>query len=360
MQNDIERDLYEILGVGRSASDKDIKKAYRDRARQCHPDVAHHDPESEMKFKELTFAYEVLSDPDRRSNYDRWGLEGLRRGGGSDFSGFGSISDLFDVFFGRGFGGPFSAPDATSAPGSDLQAEVFIDLEHVISGIEKEIEVEHQVSCSVCDGTGAKPGTDATRCDTCKGRGQVQTRSQSLMGTLIRSRTCPECKGEGKVITAPCPGCGGEGRELSSEKLEVKIPPGVLDGDVIRLRGKGEAGRRGAGPGDLYLRVRVLPHPVFTRDGKDVLTTVAIDMEDAALGLQDLEVPVLDGGQKMKIPQGTQPGKVLKLKGQGLPPRYGGRRGDLLVTVEVAIPEKLSPKEKKILESFRELRGERK
>jgi len=358
MRNDIDRDLYEILGVERSASLSDIKSCYRDKARQCHPDVSHNDPDGERKFKELTFAYEVLSDAEKRSNYDRWGLEGLKTGAGVDFDGFSSISDLFDMFFGGGFAEPFGRrrrQDRAQSRGRNTETLLSVTLAEVGLGVDKDIEIRKRMTCDGCDGTGLSPGTHASRCSACGGSGQVRSTQRSVFGTFIRAGVCPDCGGAGEVINKPCPECDGAGLVWDTERLKVKVPPGVENGDTIRLRGKGESGARGAGAGDLYVRINVEPHQAFIRNGRNLNITVKIGIDEAALGTE-IELPSLDGGFKLKVPPGTQPGDVLKEKGKGLPPRYGGRRGDILAGVEVTIPKRLSGKEKELLESFAEMR----
>lgn len=353
MQNEIDRDLYEILGVGRSAPVSEIKSAYRGKARECHPDVAHHDPDSERKFKELTFAYEVLSDPEKRERYDQWGLEGLRRGAGVDLGGFSSVSDLFDIFFGGGFAPSGRRGARRTTRGRDMETEISVTLAEVSRGVEKEIEIERKVTCERCSGTGRMPGTNMSRCGTCGGSGQVRSSQRSIFGTFVRAQTCSACGGAGEVIAEPCRECGGDGLVWSNEKLQVSVPPGVENGDTLRLRGKGEGGSRRGVPGDLYVRINAEPHPEFVRQGRNLHTTVTVGMAEAALGTE-LELSSLDGDFTLKVPSGTQPGDVIKARGKGVPPRYGGRKGDILVTVVVSIPTRLSSDEKKLLNSFLE------
>ncbi len=360
MHNDIDRDLYEILGVPRGASQADIKAAYRKRAREVHPDVAHDDPDGEHKFKELTFAYEVLSDAQRRREYDAYGLEGLRRGAGIDFDGFSSISDLFDIFFGGGFRDPFSR--GPSRPGKvrgrDMEMLITVTLGEVVTGTEKEIEVGRRATCEDCDGTGLMPGTHMSTCDACGGAGQVRTTRRSLLGTMVSAQTCAKCGGAGQLITEPCAACGGSGLASVTEKIQVSVPPGIERGDRLRVRGKGEGGVRGGATGDLYVVVDVEPHPGFERSGTDLFTSVKVDMVEAALGTS-VEMESLDGDFLLKVPSGTQPGDVVKAKGKGLPPRYGGRRGDILVRVDVSVPRKVSSEQKKHLQSYLEARKEK-
>jgi len=355
VHNDIDRDLYEILGVGRNASEGEIKSAYRSRARECHPDVAQEDPDSEYKFKELTFAYEILSDGEKRRTYDSLGLDGLRRGAGVNFDGFSSVSDLFDAFFGNGFG-----PTARQRGGRrgrqrgrDMEMLLVVSLLEVLTGAEKDLEVTRMATCSGCDGSGMKPGTHMSRCGACQGTGEVRRTQRNFLGTFVRSQICANCGGAGEVITEPCEECSGVGRVRLTEELQVSVPAGVVRGDRLRVREKGEGGVRGGATGDLYVAIDVSPDERFERDGTLLFTRVTVEMVDAALGTE-VDLAVLDGEFKMKVPAGTQPGDVLQAKGQGLPPRYGGRRGDLLAQVEVAVPKKLSHDQKKFLESYRE------
>lgn len=357
MQNDIDRDLYEILGVGRDAGASEIKNAYRRRARECHPDVAQHDPEGELKFKELTFAYEVLSDESRRRDYDTWGLDGLKRGAGIDFGGFQSFSDLVDVFFGGGgFGRRRGGRQRMR--GRDMEAAVSITLDEVLAGAGKDVEVSRAARCADCEGTGMMPGTHTSRCSDCGGTGQVTSQRNSFFGTFVQSMPCRSCGGAGEVITAPCAACGGEGRARADERIRVTVPPGVEHGDHMLVRGKGEGGLNGGPTGDLYVRIDVEPDDRFERSGTDLLASVAVDIASAALGTE-LEISALDGGCRVKVPPGTQPGSVIRVRGRGLPPRGGGRRGNLLVTVEVEVPRKLSGQQKKLLEHYRETLGEK-
>lgn len=363
MHNDIDRDLYEILGVSRGAGRDEIKAAYRKRARECHPDVAHEDPDGELKFKELTFAYEILSDERKRRDYDNFGLDGLRRGAGVDFNGFSSISDLFDVFFGGGFGGfgdPFGRRPrrAGRVDGRDMETVVTVTLDEVLSGCEKEVELERRATCEECEGTGMMPGTHMSECASCGGAGQVRAQRRSMLGTVMTTQTCSRCGGAGKVITEPCGGCSGTGLVEASERIQVSIPPGVQLGDRLRVRGKGEGGVRGGSTGDLFVAVDVETDGRFVRDGTELFASVEVEMAEAALGAGK-EMDSIDGPFELKIPAGTQPGQVLRAKGKGLPPRYGGRRGDLHVRVEVSIPRKLNSQQRRILQSYLDTRKEK-
>ena len=352
MQNDIDKDLYEILGVDRSASTEEIKAAYRKRARECHPDVARDDPDAEYKFKELTFAYEILTDPERRREYDAYGLEGLRRGAGGGF-GFTSLHDIIEMFFGEGFPDPFGRSTRRSrTQGRDMEMVMEVTLEQVLTGFNGEVEVERNATCGACSGSGLAPGSRMSRCAACGGSGQVRVQQRGILGTIIRTHTCRTCGGAGEMVDKPCTECGGSGRRQVSEKISVSVPPGVERGDRLRVRGKGEGGIRGGTDGDLYIVIDVVPHQLFERSGKDLLTSVDVDMVDAALGCE-LELPSLDGVIKLKVPSGTQSGDVLKVKGKGLPPRYGGRKGDIYARVNIIVPDRLSQEQRKALEAYR-------
>lgn len=360
MHNDIDRDLYEILGVSRVAGSDEIKSAYRAKAKECHPDVAHSDPDSEHKFKELTFAYEVLSDHERRRAYDALGLDGLRRGAGADFDGFTSVSDLFDAFFGDGFASPFGRRGKRRGRerGRDMEVVVEVGFEEVLSGTEKELDVTRMATCEGCDGSGRVPGTRMGRCDGCGGAGEVRRSQRSMFGTFIRTQTCPRCGGEGELILEPCEECRGAGRRKVTERIQVSVPPGVERGDRLRVREKGEGGVRGGPGGDLYVAVDVRRDQRFERDGTSLFIRLPVDMIDAALGAY-VEVPTVEGWHEVKVPSGTQQGDTLVVKGQGLPPRYGGRRGDLYATVDIKVPGKLNSEQKKALEAYRAARKEK-
>ncbi|HEY5503293.1 MAG TPA: molecular chaperone DnaJ [Candidatus Anoxymicrobiaceae bacterium] len=364
MQNEIDRDLYDILGVGQGASAGEIKSAYRSKAHECHPDVAHHDPDGEHKFKELSFAYEILSDPEKRRTYDNLGLDGLKRGAGIDFDGFGSISDLFDVFFGEGFGSGFGSPGRRRPQrrgrqsGRDMEMLVVVSLADVLDGAEKEVDLTRMATCSDCDGSGMKPGSQMSRCSACQGTGEVRRTQRNIFGTFIRAQVCSTCMGAGEVITDPCSGCGGVGRRSLTEKLQVSVPPGVERGDRLRVREKGEGGVRGGANGDLYVVIDVAGDPRFQRDGTRLYSRATVEMVDAALGAE-IAVGSIDGEFSLKVPAGTQHGDVLKARGKGLPPRYGGKRGDMSVVVDVKVPRKLTAEQKKLLESYRQAGKER-
>jgi molecular chaperone DnaJ len=343
-------DFYERLGVGRDASDAEIKKAFRALARELHPDINRHDPAAEEKFKGVAEAYEVLSDPERRAIYDRYGQEGLRSGGYEpSFTGFGSISDIFEAFFGGGaFGSAFGAG---SDRGSDAAIEVSLTLAEVATGVSREIDIDLTATCSHCHGNGAEPGTPIETCPRCEGTGQLQAVTRSVFGQLVRMQVCDRCGGEGKIPETPCGVCRGSGQEIKAESIAVEIPAGIEDGQRVRLAGRGHAGSRGARPGDLYLLVNVEPDPRFERHGEDLLTRVDVPFTDAALGTT-LTVATLAGEEELELKPGTQPATVLRLRGRGLPELRGRGTGDLHVVVNVLVPSKLNDEQRELLRRF--------
>jgi molecular chaperone DnaJ len=344
------RDYYETLGVKRGASDKEIKSAFRRLARELHPDVSDH-PDAQERFREAAEAYEVLSKPETRDLYDRYGHEGLRTGGfrPSDFD-FGNIADLFSAFFGEDLfgGGGFGA---RRARGADVMAEVEIELEEAAHGVERSVPFPVAVPCSTCDATGAAPGTTRETCAACGGSGRLQAVSSSVFGQFIRTQTCSECGGLGQVVPNPCPDCKGTGRRNEERTLEVDIPPGIHDGQRIRLSGEGHAGALGGRSGDVYVLVRVLPDPRFVRDGNDIISTVDLTMSQAALGTR-ATIPTLDGSEELDFKPGTQPGEIRVLKGKGMPVLQGFGRGDHRLLVNVAVPRNLTVEQRRLLEDF--------
>ena len=353
MSGTMPRDPYEVLGVSRDADETAIKKAFRKLARELHPDVNAHDPDAEEKFKEAAEAYEILNDPERRATYDRYGHEGLRSGGmGPDFSSFGSMSDLFEAFFGgMGFGGGTAARHGPRA-GGDIAMSAEITLEQAATGDELELSFEAIETCERCHGNGAEPGTPIETCERCGGAGMLQAVTRSPFGQIVRSVTCDVCGGEGKVPETPCSRCHGRGREASSHTLSVDVPAGIADGQRIRLSGRGHVGDPGGAPGDLYVLVRVTEDERFVRDGDDLVTVVDVPATVAALGAR-ISVPTLDGAQEVGLDAGTQPGETITLRGQGMPVlRRPGRRGDLRAIVNVVIPRKLSREQREIVEQL--------
>jgi molecular chaperone DnaJ len=344
--NMAKRDYYEVLGVRKNATEADIKKAYRRLAMKHHPDRNTDDDGAEAKFKEAREAYEVLKNQDKRSTYDQFGHEGLRRGaGGGGFSAEG-FGDIFGDVFGDIFGGRRGGSNQVFR-GADLGYELRLDLEKAVRGDSVTIEVPTQVACDTCDGSGARKGSDPVKCSTCGGAGQVRMQQ----GFFSIQQTCPSCKGAGTVIADPCGDCHGRGRISKTKKLSVKVPAGVDDGDRIRLSGEGEAGRNGGPSGDLYVEIRVAPHKLFQRDGADLSCEVPISFATAALG-DDIELPTLDGNVSLKIPAETQSGRVFRLRGKGVTTVRDRRTGDLFARVAVETPVNLTDEQEAILKKF--------
>ena len=356
------RDYYEVLDVAKNATDEEIKKAYRKKAIQYHPDKNPGDKEAEEKFKEAAEAYEVLSNPDKRSRYDQFGHEGLNgaAGGGGFSAGGMSMEDIFshfgDIFgsFGGfgGFGGGGRRARRVNR-GSNLRVKVKLTLEEIATGVEKKIKVKKYVACQHCQGTGAKEGSSYSTCSTCKGSGQVTRIQNTILGQMQTTSTCPTCEGEGKIINEKCTYCNGEGVELSEEVITLDIPAGVAEGMQLSLSGKGNAARRGGVNGDLIVLVEEQEHPQLVRDGNDLLYNVFVSFPEAVLG-DSAEIPTLEGKVKVKVEPGTQPGKILRLRGKGLPDVNGYGKGDLLVKVNVWIPKSLSKEDKKIVEKLKD------
>ena len=354
------RDYYEVLGVERNASDEEIKKAYWDLARKWHPDVNPNDSSAEAKFKEINEAYQVLSDPQKRARYDRYGREDGVAGGGwsQDFGGFDPFGSIFDAFFGDS---PFTraAYPESRGPvrGHDLKATVEITLEEAATGVNKEISVDRMTMCERCGGEGMEPGTSRTTCPECAGRGQVHSMSRTAFGTFTRVTTCPKCRGEGTIVDFPCNDCGGAGCVKKTGRIEVDIPAGVDSGSRVRIRGEGDAGLRGGPPGDLYVYIKVKPHSVFKRDGNDLRIEVPVSFPQLALG-GEIVVPTIDGSKMtINIPRGTQTGKEFRQRGKGMPILRGFARGDMIVTVRVVTPQKLSDREEELLRELAQIQG---
>ena len=352
------RDPYEVLGVPRDADEATIKKAFRKLARELHPDVNRHDPDAEEKFKEAAEAYEILNDAERRATYDRYGHDGLRSGGFSpNFEGFGSISDLFDAFFGGAGGGVFgggfgSAAAAGPTQGRDIAVHADITLAEAAAGTSVELSFEAIETCEVCRGNGAKPGTPIVTCERCGGVGVLQQVTRSPFGQVMRQTACDVCGGEGKIPSEPCEHCEGRGREVRRRTLRVDVPEGIADGQRIRLSGRGHAGERGGPPGDLYVLVRIAADERFLRDGDDLVTVLDVSAPHAALGAS-FDAPSLDGDVEVRVAAGTQPGEVIVVRGHGMPRlRRPGRRGDLRVVVNVVVPRKLSREQRKLAEKL--------
>jgi len=349
----MKRDYYEVLGLQRGASDGEIKKAFRKLARELHPDVNAHDPEAEEKFKEAAEAYEVLSDPERRRTYDRFGHEGLRSHGFDPASGFGSVQDIFDAIFGGG--DPFGFGRASGA-GADIGAIVEIALEDVLEDQQREVSFEAVSVCQRCRGNGAEPGTPIETCDRCGGTGQLREVSRSIFGQVVRAMPCDRCGGEGRIPQTPCEHCGGAGRISEMRTWEVEIPAGIEDGQRVRIAGAGHAGAAGGRQGDLYVEVRIEPDERFTRQGTELIARAEVPVMTAVVG-GEVFVPTLKGEVAMEVPAGTQHGDVALLRGRGLPPLHGGRRGDQHVVFELVVPTDLDPEQREAAERLAEALG---
>jgi molecular chaperone DnaJ len=352
----MQRDPYEVLGVARDANEKEVKKAFRSLARELHPDVNRHDPAAEEKFKEAAEAYEILSDADRRSVYDRYGHDGLNsRGYASSSHGVGSFSDIFDAFFGGdpfGFGGGGGFGGASGpVQGGDVAVEAEITLEQAARGYEAEVAYELVDACERCRGNGAEPGTPIETCERCQGAGQLRSVTRTAFGQLVRSHACDACGGEGKIPAEPCGECGGGGRRAMRKTLTVDMPAGIADQQRIRLTGRGHTGERGGPPGDLYVLVRVREDERFVRDGSDLISAVDVPAPAAALGTS-VTVETLDGAEVVEVPAGTQPSTVVTLRGKGMPSLGRGRRGDHRVVLNVVVPRNLDARQRELLEEL--------
>lgn len=354
------RDYYEVLGVDKGASADQIKSAYRKQAVKYHPDKNKGDKSAEDKFKEASEAYHVLSNSERKQNYDNFGHAAFENGGGGR-GGFGNFdfsnhfSDIFEDFFGEGFGGGGRRSKRSNNRGSDLRYDLSISLKEAYTGKKQDIKFSTSEKCDTCSGSGSKPGHDAGSCSMCGGHGQVR----SSQGFFTVQQTCPQCSGSGEMITNPCESCGGQGKKQASKRLSVTIPKGVDDGTRIRLAGKGEAGSRGAGNGDLYLFINVYSHDLFKRSDENLFFECPISIADAALGTS-IEIPTIDGGKsKIKIPSGIQSGKQFRLKGKGMPYMRGSGTGDLYVQVNTEVPVSLNKEQKELLEKFRDIENEK-
>ncbi len=342
------RDYYKVLGVARTATQGEIKKAYRALARQYHPDVSQ-ESDAETRFKEINEAYEVLSDPEKRSMYDRFGH--AVPGGGANYGfGFRDPFEIFEEVFGRGFGFRTSTSRGPRR-GADLRYDLHLTFEEAVFGCEQEIEVMRHEACPECRGTGAEPGTSPVRCSECNGAGQVRRVQRSILGSFVNVTTCPTCRGEGETVSVPCSHCGGDRQVYVPRRLSVNIPPGVDNGTQIRLAGEGEMGQRGGPPGNLYVVLNVEPHPVFQRRGDDIVLELQINVAQAALGAE-VPVPTLDGEEKIAIPAGTQGGAVIPLRNKGVPHLRKNGRGDQLVLIRVVVPTKLNREQKRLFQEL--------
>lgn len=356
------RDYYEVLGVDKSASDDEIKKAYRKKAKEFHPDLHPGDKEAEDKFKEANEAYEVLSDPDKKSKYDRFGHAGVdpNYGAGGPGGGFGGmdfdLGDIFGSFFGGGFGGGRQANPNAPRRGSDTQARVTLSFEEAAKGCKKKVEFTRIELCPECHGSGAASGTSPETCPDCHGRGQVNVQQRTPFGVIQTSKSCSRCGGKGQIIKTPCSKCKGKGAVSKKVTLEVDIPAGIDDRQVLNVGGQGNSGANGGPSGNLHVTVLVRPHPFFERDGYDVWCEVTISFAQAALG-DTLEVPTLEGKVRYDVPAGTQPGTVFKLKGRGIQSLNGRGKGDQLVRLVVDVPKNLTSRQKELLREFEKESG---
>lgn len=343
------RDYYEVLEIPRSASNEEIKNSFRRLARKYHPDVSQ-EADAEERFKEINEAYGVLADADKRAAYDRFGHAGVQTGGMPDFTV--DFADIFEGIFGfGGFGRSSQRMRNVPRRGADLQMKIELTFEEAVFGVEREVEFSRDESCSVCQGKGAEPGTSPQRCSTCHGSGEVRQVRQTILGSMVQVSTCPTCNGQGETISTPCHQCGGRGLERITRRKIVSIPAGVDNGNQIRLAGEGQPGLNGGPTGNLYLIIQVKPHKFFRRRENDVLLDLDINIAQAALGAE-VEIPTVDGPATLKIPSGIQPGKVLRMRGKGIPHLRSNGRGDQLVIVNVAIPKNLSQEQRSLFEQL--------
>ena len=356
-------DFYAVLGVSRTATEDEIKSAYRRLAREYHPDTNPGDPNAEERFKELQLAYEVLKDPERRERYDRFGVDGFRGGaaGADDPFGFGqmgNLGDLFEAFFGGAGGGIFGG-GAQRGPrrGNDAETGLELEFTEAVFGAQRDVRIRVAVPCATCDATGAQPGTSPTTCSVCGGVGEIRRVRQSILGQMVTSSPCSRCGGTGQEIASPCHDCRGEGRRTEERMYTVDVPAGVDHGNTLRLTGRGHAGGRGAPAGDLFVHLRVKPHPVFQRDGINLIHELHVAMTQAALGTT-FPYPTLDGTEELTIPHGTQSGRLITLKGRGVPRVDGRGRGDIIVQVIVDVPTDLSAEQDELLRQLAAARDE--
>lgn len=356
-------DFYELLGVPRSASADDLKKAYRRLARELHPDANPGDAAAEERFKQVARAYEVLSDPEQRARYDRFGEQGVGGAGqaGGDFfgAGAGGLGDLFEAFFGGGGAGHFGGARGPAGPprGQDLEVVADVSFEQAVFGATVPVTVRTALRCDDCGGTGAGEGTKPVTCSECNGRGQVQRVRQSMLGQMVTSSACPRCGGMGQVIVTPCGTCRADGRIVTEKTYQVDVPAGVDTGSTLRLTGRGAVGPRGGGSGDLYVHLRVASHERYHREGDDLVTVLPISIAQASLGAK-FDLPTLDGDEVVVVPPGTQPGREFVLRQRGVPRLHGRGRGDLRVRIDVQVPTRLTDAEAELLRRFAESRGE--
>lgn len=358
MANESKRDYYEVLGAPKGASEADLKKAYRRLAKENHPDLHPGNKAAEARFKEINEAYEVLSDGEKREKYDQFGHAGVdpNFGGGGGFGGF-DVGDIFSSFFGGGFSGDQRSPRNGPRKGGDVRVSQTITLEEAAFGCKKEISITHRETCDSCKGTGSAEGTTAEVCHNCHGSGSVRVQQRTMFGAMSTTATCPNCRGEGKIIHQPCESCGGSGDVRKQKKISINIPAGIDEGQAISLRGQGDVGKNGGPPGDLIVAIHVQPHSELQRRGNTIYLERVMSFVQATLGAQ-MEIPTLDGKVKYTIPEGTQSGTTFRLREKGVPNLNGRGRGDQLVTVKVETPKKLTEEQKEALKHFGEEMGE--
>ena len=359
------RDFYEVLGVSKSATDEEIKKAYRREAKKYHPDLHPGDKQAEMNFKEVNEAYNILSDKEKKSLYDQYGHAGVDpnfAGGGAGFGGFDDFGDIFSNIFGGGFGGfgGFGGSSRRNGPvrGADIRQVIEISFEEAAFGCKKNITISRQENCNTCGGTGAKPGTSPVTCKRCGGQGQVKTQTRTPLGYMTNIGICPDCKGEGKVVIDPCKDCRGSGKVRKQKTIEIDIPQGINHGQTMQISSQGEPGSKGGPSGDLLVTIKIKPHQIFRREDYDVFIDIPITFTQAALGAT-IRVPTLDGIVEYDIPEGTQTGTVFKLRNKGIPYIRGKNRGDQYVTVEIEVPKNINQKQKELLKEFENASSEK-
>ena len=354
-------DFYAVLGIARDATDDEIKRAYRKLARESHPDANPNDPGAEERFKEIQLAYEVLKDPEKRERYDRFGVNGLRGSGPGDdpfgFGQMGGLGDLFEAFFGGSVFGQAQRGGRTVRRGNDAEAVLDLEFTEAVFGVHKDLRVRLAVPCATCSGTGAKPGTSPTTCSVCGGTGEVRRVRQSILGQMVTASPCGRCGGTGEEIASPCADCRGEGRRTEERTYTVEVPAGVDDGNTLRLTGRGNAGPRGGPAGDLFVHLRVRPHPRFTRDATTLVDELHLGVAQAALGVT-VAYETLDSVEELAVPHGTQTGRQFVIRGRGVPRVDGRGRGDLLVRVVVDTPTDLTREQEDLLRQFATSRGE--
>lgn len=355
------RDYYEILGVDKTASEAEIKSAFRKQAKTCHPDLHPGDKEAEARFKELNEAAEILTDPDKRAKYDQYGHAAFDPSmGGQDpfagFSGFGGFSDIFDSMFGGGFGSSSQRSANGPVDGNDLRYNLTLTFEEAAFGAKKEIIIPREENCATCNGSGAKPGTQPVRCPTCGGTGQVRTQQNTILGSFTSMRPCSACKGTGKIIKEPCADCRGTGRVRKNKRITINIPAGIDSNQTISMRGEGEAGKRGGDRGDLYVAITVKPHKLFRRKGSDLYYEMEIPYTIAVLG-GTISVPTLTEPIPYTVPAGTQAGTTFRIREQGMPRLHNQGKGDMLLTVNIEVPKKLTDEQQTLLEQLSEAFG---